>query len=345
MGDDNEDEVRHLVADSLSAFQERWACISGGYPLPRNPHHNDDDYGLFLEHAGLGDIENPSVSAPSLQRKLLAILDRHEGTKACQQALDEGRVSDWQCLRDLRSPETDHSWLWALNPTHVQCLDSEGVATAVRIRLGADQLDEPVVCTRCSRALLSGPCTHALSCGGSGETVGHNRVRDAVHALAVLADPSACLEPHGLVTSRPWSRPADILSHAAGLSGGCAAVDVGVACPHACGAGEDACAALVSRKLCELGPAAAELRASGIEPLPVAWTCYGRAHPDASALLARLARRAARRRGLPSSAELLRRTRSRIGVEIWRRSVAVLRVCLPLGEAVIPPGEELGLPA
>ena len=73
----------------------------------------------------------------------------------------------------------------------------------------------------------------------------------------------------------------------------------------------------------------AELQAAGLEHLPAAWSCYGRASPQAADLLVRLARRAARRQGLPSAAGLLRRTRARVGVEVWRRSVAILRACLP----------------
>eukprot|EP00974_Lingulodinium_polyedra_P035347 3393289-Lingulodinium_polyedra.AAC.1 len=42
-----------------------------------------------------------------------------------------------------------------------------------------------------------------------------------------------------------------------------------------------------------------------------------------------LARQAARRRGLGSPALVLRRLRARAGVEFWRRSVAVVRSCLP----------------
>jgi len=346
-GPDAEGEVRRIAAEGFAFLKERWACVCGGHPLPRaGDSDRGSGEGLFLEDAGLADVEHPASSAPSLQRRLLGVLDRHEGARECQRALDEDRLADWQRLTDLRHPNTDHTWLWSLNPAHGPCLDSEEVAAAVRLRLGADQVEQPVVCARCSRVPLLGACTHALCCAGGGETEGHNRVRDSVHALAVLADPSACLEPQGLVASRPWSRPADLLSYAAGPTGGCAAVDVGVACPHECGAGEDACAALVARKRRELGPAvSAELQAAGIEPLPAAWSCYGRAHPDADALLVRLARRAARRRGLPTAAGLLRRTRARIGVELWRRSVAILRACLPAATPELPPGAGMELAA
>ena len=220
------------------------------------------------------------------------------------------------------------------------------MAAALRLRLGVNQVEQAVVCARCSKVALLGPCTHALCCAGGGETVGHNRVRDSVHALAVLVDPSACFEPQGLVPSRPRSRPADLLSHAAGPAGGCAAVDVGVACPHACGAGADACAAMEARKRRELGPVGeAELLAAGLEHVPAAWSCYGRASQQADDLLVRLARRAARRQGLPSAAGLLRRTRARIGVEVWRRSVAILRACLPVAALELGPDAALGLAA
>ena len=96
----------------------------------------------------------------------------------------EGRLLDWQRLSDLRHRETDHTWLWSFNPAHGPCLDSEEMAAAVRSRLGADQVEQAVVCTRCGKEPLLGPCAHALCCAGAGETEEHNRAQDSAHALA-----------------------------------------------------------------------------------------------------------------------------------------------------------------
>ena len=57
--------------------------------------------------------------------------------------------------------------------------------------------------------------------------VGHNAVRNELHAAASMCDPSAELEPLGLITSHPTLRPADVLTSAA-LPGRLAALDVGV---------------------------------------------------------------------------------------------------------------------
>ena len=61
---------------------------------------------------------------------------------------------------------------------------------------------------------------------------------DALHAVAVVGDPAACLEPASLIPSRPGRRPADLLTVAASVDGGCVALDVGIASPHAAEAGE-----------------------------------------------------------------------------------------------------------
>ena len=156
-------------------------------------------------------------------------------------------------------------------------------------------------------------------------------MRDALHVVASAGDPSACLEPSGLLPSRPARRPADLLTHAAGWTGGCAALDVGVASPWATEAGDDACASMVRRKLRQSAPWAAEAREAGLDYVPVVFSALGRPHEEASAVMGRLARRAARRHGLGCPAVTLRRLRCRVGVEVMRRAVAVFRSCLPGG--------------
>ena len=48
------------------------------------------------------------------------------------------------------------------------------------------------------------------------------------------------------------------------------------------------------------------LGAEGVEYRPLVWSCWGREHPDTTAVLTSLARRAARRRGPPCHRPLLR---------------------------------------
>ena len=136
------------------------------------------------------------------------------------------------------------------------------------------------------------------------------------------------------MTSRPGARPADVLSSAASPDCGCECLDVGITTPFSAGAGFDCVAAMRAAKLRRLGPAALEeMRQLGLEYVPLAFSCYGRIEEGADARIALMARRAARRRGLADGRLLERRLRQRIGVEIWRRSVAVCRRCLGGGAA------------
>ena len=98
---------------------------------------------------------------------------------------------------------------------------------------------------------------HALCCASAESTVGHYRVRDSVHELVTLADPSAETEVEGLIPSRAYRRPADLLTSAA-LPGSLAALDIGVKAPNAVGADED-CVATPRRCNLVLGPSGAAL--------------------------------------------------------------------------------------
>ena len=70
-----------------------------------------------------------------------------------------------------------------------------------------------------------------------------------------------------------------------------------------------------------------ELRAEGIQYLPVVWSAYGRPHPDASRVLLTLARYAARRRGEASFRGLARRWACKITAAIWRRGANMVLSC------------------
>ena len=102
-----------------------------------------------------------------------------------------------------------------------------------------------------------------------------------------------------------------------------------MASPWAAGAGEDCCTSMVRRKLRQAAPWLGEAAAAQLTYTPVVFSALGRAHEEASAVMDRLARRAARRHGLPSPAVTLRRLRVRVGVELQRRAVAAVRACLP----------------
>ena len=87
-------------------------------------------------------------------------------------------------------------------------------------------------------------------------------------------------------------------------------------------------------------PFASALEAGGVEYKPITFSCFGRPHPDAVALVRALGRRIARRRGTEAHIEE-RRLAAHIGVEIWRRAARMLRQCMPNTAADAP---EEGLP-
>ena len=62
---------------------------------------------------------------------------------------------------------------------------------------------------------------------------------------------------------------------------------------------------------------------------PLAFSCYGRVHLEAEAILKLVAQAAARRRGIADHTILLRRLHRNIGVEVWRRGTCMVLACLP----------------
>ena len=334
-------EIMEVAGRGLDFMRERWECVRSGAPLPAAPGPSVDgpaSEGLFLEDAGALDPEHPHVhSTPGLQQAMVRVLDLHRGGAELQRARREHRWDDAARLQELMDPSVDASWLWALNPQHGAHLDAEDFGQAVRTLLGADAVDGTIVCSWCEKVCLSGQCSHALACGSAGESEGHNRIRDVVHGLASIADPTTCLEPTGLVPSRRGARPADVLTHAASPDGGCECLDVGVTSPFACSAGGGDCVnAMLREKRRRLGDQGhAELRAQGLTYEPFVISCYGRLEAGADERVTRMARRAARRRGIARSAVLERRFRQRLAVEVWRRTVAVLRRCLAGREAEV----------
>ena len=198
--------------------------------------------------------------------------------------------------------------------------------TAVRLRLGGAGLEEFALCGRCVASLIDASAAHALCCANS--VVGHNSVRDELHAAASCCDPSAEIEPLGLIPSRPLLRPADILSSAA-LPGRLTAMDVGVASPHAAGAGADCTQSMVLIKKVFYAPFFAELRSGGITYMPVIWSAYGRPHPDAVRVLSAIARATARRRGSHDFRVLAQRLAARVASALWRRAANMVLACWP----------------
>lgn len=131
----------------------------------------------------------------------------------------------------------------------------------------------------------------------------------------------------GLVPSAPALRPADILTSAA-LLGRLAALDIGVTCQEATGAGEDCCDAMYRRKRLAYAQHLRELEeAQDVAYRPMVWSAFGRAHPEAEAMLTSMAILAARCRGLCDHRLILRRARCAIGVALVRRAVQMVHAC------------------
>ena len=248
----------------------------------------------------------------------------------CRRAVDEKRWQDRTRLLELSAPSCCKTWLWALNRHHGACLEPPDFAIALRAYLGADQTAADVPCQWCGgRHTLSGPAYHCYSCAGAAEVEGHNKIRDAWLDLASTSDPAACIEPAGLLTCRSKSRPADLLTVAGSADGGCECLDVGVASPFAQGAGACCLAHMRSAKHRRLGQeAAAELQAQRLRYVPLPVSAFGRLGADADERVSRMARRAARARGLGDHRLVERRFRQRLAVEVWRRTVTLFRRCL-----------------
>ena len=144
-----------------------------------------------------------------------------------------------------------------------------------------------------------------------------------LHAAACACDLIAELESFGLITSHPTLRPADVLTSAA-LPGRLAALDVGVTCPDAAGAGIDCVESMVLAKRATYANHGDELRRAGITYQPVVWSAYGRPHPDSIRILVAISRNTARRRGAANYRGLARGLAARITVELWRQAAGMV---------------------
>ena len=100
-----------------------------------------------------------------------------------------------------------HDWLWALNPAHGAYMPPEEYVTGVRIRLGANHIDEAITCAKCGEAVLGRDCAHALCCAQAESAIGHNKIRDCIFDLARAADGSAEIELEGLIPPHPTLPP------------------------------------------------------------------------------------------------------------------------------------------
>ena len=283
----------------------------------RGSESGGDICDLLVAPVGSEDPEREKGS--SLQKLLSQVTDDKKSHELHQYFVTTESWGDASRLDELQDHSVSHEWLWMLHPGHGDLVPPDEFSDAVRVRLGAKFIDDVAPCERCGK-LLSSNAAHALCCALPDATRGHNRVRDKVHDLVSIADPSASREAPELVTSFPTIRPADIFTETA-LPGGRTALDIGVATPGTCTAGNDCCDSMWSERFHHYREALPEMAGSGIHYVPLIFSCYGRAHPEAACMLENLAKRAARCIGVGDWHSMLRRTRASIGVMLVRRCV------------------------
>ena len=93
-----------------------------------------------------------SAGAPGLQRRLTSLLVSERVDRLCADLLEGQQWSAARRTRELRDPGVNHDWLWGLKRAHGTCMPLEEYLAAVRLRLGAHFVDDPVVCGWCGRA-------------------------------------------------------------------------------------------------------------------------------------------------------------------------------------------------
>jgi hypothetical protein len=263
-----------------------------------------------------------------LQQCLSKIADRCAAQGLVDKFTAEERWGDLRRLSDLSQADANHEWLWALHANKGKRLEADEYVAAVRLRLGCAGPTEPAVCGNCGTHIMGCSGEHALVCAKGESTRGHNAVRDELFSMAKPVDANTETEPEGLIPSHPRLRPADVLSGAF-HNGRLAAVDVGVICPSAAGAGADCVATMDQRKRDRMEPFRDELDNSGVEFHPFAVSCWGRLHPSATKMLENIAKRIARREGGASQRAVLHRLRGRITTEIMRRAGRMAMQCRP----------------
>ena len=204
--------------------------------------------GGVVGDAGTEDAEHPRSAgrggALRVQQLLCRIADRCEAVGLVHQFTTQERWSDLHRLSDLAHKDANHDWLWSAHPHKGKPLEAHEYVVAVRLRLGCGGPDDP---GNCGVAVIGSNGEHGLLCAKGESVRGHNHVRDELHSMARAVDSSAETEPEGLIPSHPRLRPADVLTGAFHL-GRLAAVDVGVICPSAVGAGLDCVATMEQRK-------------------------------------------------------------------------------------------------
>jgi len=99
--------------------------------------------------------------AGNLQSRLCALVDAERLDDLADAFAATRDFSGARRVRELRDPSVNHDRLWAFNPSHGACLGPDEFVLAVRLRIGAPILAEPVTCPRCKAGRLDTCCVHA----------------------------------------------------------------------------------------------------------------------------------------------------------------------------------------
>ena len=323
-------QVAAVLEDGDRRARERFTATLEGRAAEAEEGDPDEDgvpRGGVVAGAGFDDPEHAGARCvPRLQRRLAQVLDEERADVCARAAEADGRGHDARRVRDLSDSSVNHEWLSSLAPSSRHPLEPDAFVDAVRLRLGAAEADA-AYCRVCSRP-FSVDAAHALCCAPGAATRGHNDLRDSLLGLARDGDPHAVAEALGLLPAAPDSRPADVLTNAAGGTG-LVALDVGIASPDSqlAVAHGDALEAMRRRKCRHYAPHAEDMHDVGLAYEPMPWSCWGREHEDTTRVLVALCRRAARRRGEANWRWVLRGFRADVGAILARRASAMWRAC------------------
>lgn len=342
-------EVRAVLEDAHDQAGARWRAWCEGAASPpaiTGGAEAVSTAGGVIGDAGTADPEHPRSAvrggALLVQHLLCKVLDKCASRGLAADFTAQERWPDLSRLSDLCAADASHDWLWAADPHKGRPLEAEEFVSAVRLRLGCGGPDEASICGNCGVAVLGSNGEHALLCARGESTRGHNCVRDELHSMARSVDSSAETEPEGLIPSHPRHRPADVLTGAF-HNGRLAAVDVGIICPSASGAGLDCVVSMEERKRGRMAPFREEMEAHGVTYHPFVISCWGRLHPAAEQMLLTVSQRVARRDGSTNQRAVLTRLRSRITTEVMRRAAKMVLCCMPPcspeGDAALPRDE------
>ena len=235
------DEVRMCREDAAAKAEGRLNAFTQGRceEPPGAPVSSRHAGTQLLPEAGTEEQEHsPNTCQMSLQARLARIVDV-EAPNGVSEALSRAeRREHVRCIRELRDDTVSHDWLWAIGTGEGGCIEPDGYVTAVRLRLGANRSDEPLLYQSCGRVTMQPDASHALCCAPGQSTQGHNDVRDVTLEFTRLADASSEPEVEGFIANAPGLRPADHSTTALAMN--CdTALDIGIASPDAAGAGAD----------------------------------------------------------------------------------------------------------